>query len=100
AKGVYNPKLKLPLEPLSDGVGELAALGTGVKEVAVGTRVAATFMQNWGCGRPTEANAKTALGGGGTGVLAEYVVLEAGAALPIPEHLSDEAAATLPSAAL
>ena len=28
-KGQYNPKLKLPMTPLSDGVGEVAALGDG-----------------------------------------------------------------------
>src|SRR5690242_21954583 len=29
SKGVYNPKLKLPLIPLSDGAGEVAAVGEG-----------------------------------------------------------------------
>jgi NADPH:quinone reductase-like Zn-dependent oxidoreductase len=99
-KGLYNPKLKLPFVPLSDGVGEVAALGEGVTRVKVGARVAGTFMQKWVEGELTEAKAKTALGGALEGVLAEYVVLDAEGVTPVPEHLGDEEAATLPCAAL
>src|SRR5262245_472284 len=52
--GKYNPKLKLPFVPLSDGVGEVAAVGDGVTLVKPGERVAGTFMQNWTCGELTE----------------------------------------------
>lgn len=100
AKGLYNPKLKFPITPLSDGVGEVVALGQGVNSVKSGTRVAATFLQNWTAGEVTEPKAKSALGGGGPGVMAEYVVLETGGIVPVPEHLSDAEAATLPCAAL
>src|SRR5262245_21932655 len=44
-KGLYNPKLKLPFVPLSDGVGEVIAAGDGVGRVKVGDRVAGSFMQ-------------------------------------------------------
>src|SRR5687768_6417680 len=40
AKGLYNPKLKLPFVPLSDGVGEVIGVGDGVTRVKVGERVA------------------------------------------------------------
>ncbi|MBI3411662.1 MAG: NAD(P)-dependent alcohol dehydrogenase [Planctomycetes bacterium] len=100
AKGLYNPKLKFPIVPLSDGVGEVVALGPGVNDVRIGARVAGTFLQKWVAGEVTDAKAKSALGGGGPGVLAEYVVLEADGLIPVPEHLSDEEAATLPCAAL
>src|SRR5687768_2234507 len=76
-KGQYNPKLKLPFIPLSDGVGEVAALGEGVAHLKVGTRVAGAFMQKWIAGELTEAKAKSALGGAIEGVLAEYVVFDA-----------------------
>jgi NADPH:quinone reductase-like Zn-dependent oxidoreductase len=99
-KGLYNPKLKLPFVPLSDGVGDVAAVGEGVTRVKAATRVAATFMQKWIGGEVNEAKAKTALGGGVEGVLAEYVVLDADGVTPVPEHLTDEEAATLPCAAL
>jgi NADPH:quinone reductase-like Zn-dependent oxidoreductase len=99
-KGLYNPKLRLPLIPLSDGVGEVAAVGDGVTRVKVGDRVAGSFMPKWLAGELTEAKAKSALGGGIDGVLAEYVVLDAEGVVPVPELLTDEEAATLPCAAL
>src|SRR5262249_7878444 len=75
-KGLYNPKLRLPLIPLSDGVGEVIAVGDGVSGVKVGERVAGLFMQNWLDGPATEAKTKPSLGGGGAdGLLAEYAVL-------------------------
>src|ERR1700722_17008845 len=55
--GLYNPKLKLPFVPLSDGVGKVAAVGEGVTRVKAGTRVAGTFMQKWVDGELTEAKA-------------------------------------------
>ncbi len=32
AKGLYNPKLKLPRIPCSDGAGEVTAVGEGVTQ--------------------------------------------------------------------
>jgi NADPH:quinone reductase-like Zn-dependent oxidoreductase len=100
AKGVYNPKLKMPFVPLSDGVGVVAAVGEGVSRVKVGDRVATMFMQRWLSGTLTEAGARSALGGGIPGVAAEYVVLHQDGVSHIAEHLTDEEAATLPCAAL
>jgi NADPH:quinone reductase-like Zn-dependent oxidoreductase len=99
-KGLYNKKLPLPLVPLSDGAGEVAAVGDGVTRVKAGDRVAGCFMPAWVDGEPTEAKAKSALGAGGTGMLAEYVVLPAEGVVHVPDHLSDEEAATLPCAAV
>src|SRR5947209_20086747 len=58
-KGQYNPRLRLPFVPLSDGVGEVTAVGPGVDRVKVGERVAGCFMQGWVDGGPTEAKGKT-----------------------------------------
>jgi NADPH:quinone reductase-like Zn-dependent oxidoreductase len=99
-KGLYNPKLRFPFVPLSDGVGHIAAVGEGVSRVKVGDRVAGIFMQRWLCGDVNEAKAKTALGGGGEGMLAEHVVLHEDGVVHVPEHLTDEEAATLPCAAV
>src|SRR6516164_9428333 len=63
-KGAYNPKLRLPLVPLSDGVGQVAAVGPGVTRVKTGDRVAGIFMQQWLDGQLTETKARSALGGG------------------------------------
>lgn len=101
AKGHYNPKLKMPAVPLSDGVGEVVKAGEGVSRVAVGDRVAAAFMPKWIAGEITEPMARSALGGGGRdGMLAEYVAISEQAVVHVPEHLSDEQGATLPCAAV
>jgi NADPH:quinone reductase-like Zn-dependent oxidoreductase len=99
-KGLYNPKLKLPLVPLSDGVGEVVATGDGVSRVKVGDRVCPLFMQEWIAGELTDAKARSALGGGNDGVLSEYAVFHEQGVTPVPAHLSDAEAATLPCAAL
>jgi NADPH:quinone reductase-like Zn-dependent oxidoreductase len=99
-KGQYNPKMRLPMTPLSDGVGTVAAIGDGVTRVKTGDRVAGIFMQRWLDGDVTEAIARSSLGGGGDGMLAEYVLLHEDGVVPVPAHLSDEEAATLPCAAV
>jgi NADPH:quinone reductase-like Zn-dependent oxidoreductase len=99
-KGLYNPKLKLPRIPVSDGAGEIVAVGEGVTIWKPGDRVAAIFMQNWLDGPPTAAKSRRALGGDIDGMLAEYVVLKETGLVAIPEHLSFQEAATLPCAAV
>jgi NADPH:quinone reductase-like Zn-dependent oxidoreductase len=99
-KGLYNPKLKLPFVPFSDGVGKVAAVGPGVTRVKVGDRVCPLFMQTWLDGDCTEVKAKSALGGALEGLFAEHVVLHEDGITPVPEHLSDEEAACLPCAAV
>jgi len=99
-KGLYNPRMALPRIPLSDGAGEVVALGEGVSRVKVGDRIAGAFMQKWIGGKLTPPKAQSALGGAIDGVLAEYVVLDQEGLVPIPAHLSYEEAATLPCAAV
>jgi len=99
-KGVYNPKLKLPRIPCSDGAGEVEAVGEGVTLWKPGDRVAAIFMQNWLDGPPSASKSRGALGGDIDGMLAEYVVLKETGLVAIPEHLSFQEAATLPCAAV
>ncbi len=99
-KGLYNPKMPLPRIPVSDGAGEVVAVGEGASRVKVGDRVAGIFMQKWVDGDPTPAKAQSALGGVIDGLLAEYAVLDEEGVVLIPEHLSYEEAATLPCAAV
>ena len=81
AKGMYNPKLRLPCIPVSDGAGEVVAAGPGASRFTVGQRVVAAFMPGWVDGPPDDEKARSALGAGGIGMLAEYVV-PAGAGTP------------------
>src|SRR5688572_8764762 len=99
-KGTYNPRMRLPQIPLSDGVGEVVAIGANVTRVKVGDRVANTFFEKWVTGDLTEEGAKSALGAGRDGVFAEYVALNEDGVTHVPEHLTDEEGATLPCAAL
>ena len=99
-KGLYNPKLPLPLIPFSDGVGEVVAIGEGVTRVNIGDRVAGIFFQKWLAGELTAEKAESALGGAIEGMLAEYVVLHEDGVVRVPEHLTDEEAASLPCAAV
>jgi NADPH:quinone reductase-like Zn-dependent oxidoreductase len=102
AKGLYNPKMRLPMVPFSDGCGVVEAVGPGVSRVKVGDRVTPIFMQAWIEGDLTDAKGKSALGGGNPvgGVLAEYAALSEHGLVPVPDGLSDEQAACLPCAAV
>jgi len=99
-EGVYNPRQPLPLIPVSDGVGHISAVGPEVLGLAVGDRVAGLFCQRWQGGAPTREKLRATLGSPLDGMLAERRVLPASGVAKVPEHLSDEEAATLPCAAL
>ena len=99
-RGHYNPKLKMPLVPLSDGAGEVVAVGENVTQWKVGDRVCPTFFQNWTDGAIEFSKVKTALGGDLDGVLREYGTFDENGLIGIPAHLSFEEAATLACAAV
>lgn len=94
----YN--VKANVIPLSDGAGEIAALGPGVTRWQVGDRVAPIFTQRWLGGECLLEYMSTSLGGQIDGVLAEEVLLSEEGLVRIPAHLSFEEAATLPCAAV
>jgi NADPH:quinone reductase-like Zn-dependent oxidoreductase len=102
ASGTYNPRMKLPAVPLSDGAGEITAVGSGVTKWKVGDRVMPIFAQRWFDGNSSEEKRRTSLGAGAQwdGVLRERGNFHEDSVLAIPEHLSFEEAATLPCAAL
>jgi NADPH:quinone reductase-like Zn-dependent oxidoreductase len=99
-QGLYNPKLKLPATPISDGAGVVSAVGEGVTRVRVGDRVMSHFIAGWISGPFRQQYVGTTLGTPGPGLAAERVVLPAEAVVPIPAGYDFAQAATLPIAAL
>jgi NADPH:quinone reductase-like Zn-dependent oxidoreductase len=87
--------------PLSDGAGEVTAVGAGVTRFEVGDRVVtAFFAEAWIDGdQPPGANPYRR-GGPGPGVLAEAFVGDADGFVAVPEYMTYEEAATLTTAGL
>jgi NADPH:quinone reductase-like Zn-dependent oxidoreductase len=75
--------------PLSDGAGEVEAIGDGVTGFSVGDRVMATFAQS---------DPMATLGSPLDGMLTEYAVFSQDGLVHVPANLSFEEAATLPCA--
>jgi NADPH:quinone reductase-like Zn-dependent oxidoreductase len=95
----YDPDQRLPLVPVSDGVGEIVAVGDEVGRAAVGDRVVGAFAQGWIAGERTWERWLTHLGGHRDGLLQEYALLDADGAVPAPAYLGDAEAAAATSAA-
>jgi NADPH:quinone reductase-like Zn-dependent oxidoreductase len=84
--------------PASDGAGEVIEVGSAVRRLTIGDRVAAAFFPTWLDGTLTEEHHANALGGSLDGMLAEEVVLPDQAWVKTPSRYSFEQASTLPCA--
>jgi NADPH:quinone reductase-like Zn-dependent oxidoreductase len=98
-RGRYPLPIKQDVVPVSDGAGEVAAVGEGVTRVAVGDRVTASIFPNWTDGR-FRLEVADQLGGSLDGMLTEHALLDERALVQIPAHLSFPQAATLPCVAV
>ncbi len=99
-QGKYNPRMRLPRVPLSDGAGEVVSIGPDVPAWKAGDRVVIPFFPAWLDDELTAIKAASALGCDVDGLLREFAVIRADALLPIPTHLSYVQAAALPCAAV
>jgi NADPH:quinone reductase-like Zn-dependent oxidoreductase len=86
--------------PLSDGAGEVIAVGKAVTRFEVGDRVAGIFFEQWIDGAPSEEALLSDRGGNAGGMLSEVIVSHEESLVQVPDHLSYEEAATLPCAAV
>ena len=98
-KGVYfGSAIKAAGIPLSDGAGVVEAVGTGVRSVAPGDKVAGTFFQGWLEGPPPPVKGEALGCPPAKGMLADYVTLSETGVVKLAPSLSFEEAATLPCA--
>jgi NADPH:quinone reductase-like Zn-dependent oxidoreductase len=96
-QGWYPLPVKPDVVAVSDGAGEVVAIGAEVTRVRMGDRVVASIFPRWidgAFGFETAAQ----LGGSLDGMLTELAVLPEECLLAVPPHLSFEEAATLPCA--
>ena len=99
ARGKYfGSAIKVAGVPLSDGAGIVEAVGTGVRSLAPGDRVAGTFFQGWQDGPPPPAKGDALGCPPAKGMLADYVTLPEAGVVRLAGSLSFEEAATLPCA--
>ena len=84
--------------PLSDGTGEVVAVGAAVTRFRVGDRVASTFFRAWIDGKPPRGPLVALGAPPADGMLAELVVLDEQNAVAVPAHLSSAGAAIETSA--
>ena len=105
-RGVEGVRYPLPLIPGCDGAGVVAALGAGVDDLELGTRVllapgiACGHCETCSAGRDNECRHYGILGEHRNGTNAEAIVVPRANAIPIPQALAFEDAAALPLAFL
>jgi NADPH:quinone reductase-like Zn-dependent oxidoreductase len=95
--GIPTPDGRIPM---SDGAGEVLAVGEGVSEFAAGDRVVSTFFPRWTGGEPTIASLSEVPGDRSDGYAREEVIASATAFTRAPAGYSHAEAATLTCAAL
>lgn len=100
ADGDYHIEVRPPLIPVSDGAGEVVAVGKSVRRFRAGDRVCAVYLPDWRHGQIRREVAARRLGGPSNGVLCELMCASEEDFVMAPRHLSFEEAATLPIASV
>lgn len=100
ANNLYGGPRQTAIQPISDGAGEIVAVGEGVKGLKVGDRVAPLFFPDWQDGQAQFAKIARSLGASAPGMAAEFTVHRESEVVKLPDHMSYEDGASLPCAAL
>jgi NADPH:quinone reductase-like Zn-dependent oxidoreductase len=87
ARGHYHVSVEPPLIPISDGAGEVVAVGREVMRVRVGELACPTYLPDWIDGPLAPEKVRRRLGGPNDGVLAEFVCVHEQAVVRAPAHL-------------
>ena len=99
---IINGQYPMPVPPgrvpLSDGAGEVVAVGAGVTRFKVGDRVINSFFSNWFGGTFNAMPEQWVVDRDGW--LTEYKAVSAEALVAMPGYLTFEEAATLPCVAV
>ena len=98
--GQYNPKLKMPMVPCSDGVGVVQEVGPHCHRFKEGARVSPIFARGWHDGPAFREMLKSTHGGPLDGTLQQYMLVPEADVVSIPDYLTDEEAAAIPCAGL
>ena len=96
--GMWPPAV--PRIPMSDGAGEVVAVGEGVNEFAIGDHVVSTFFPSWQEGQPEIDDMGTVPGDGIDGFACQQVTMAAIGFTHAPKGYSHAEAATLTCAGL
>ncbi|HKX52733.1 MAG TPA: NAD(P)-dependent alcohol dehydrogenase [Nitrosospira sp.] len=96
--GMWPPTV--PRIPMSDGAGEVVAVGEGVNEFAIGDHVVSTFFPSWQEGQPEIDDMGTVPGDGVDGFACQQVTMAATGFTHAPKGYSHAEAATLTCAGL
>ncbi|MCK9685365.1 zinc-dependent alcohol dehydrogenase family protein [Scleromatobacter humisilvae] len=100
AHGNYAVVSDRPVIPLTDGAGEVIAVGDRVTRFKPGDRVVNTYFPHWIDGDPTPEKIAVTLGAHTDGVLAEFFLTDERVLATIPAHLDYTEAATLACAGI
>ena len=92
--GNFTPNVPLPLIPLSDGAGEVVAIGEAVSRAAVGDLVTPLFFPDWLSGEALSGERQRSSGLEAPGTLREYAVYPESEIARAASHLSDRLPAT------